>query len=287
MGRGVRGGMGCAKAGQLGNNCNYVGRRFLAWAYLVNLWEIQASIFPFCHISQLTCFLLDSPPLATPPLQLGKFVTCSYRNSSRGGGEWLSDPTVLRDHFPGPGKGPAPRLRASDSAPAWPSLSPASASPAGTRPWPRPRGLLSPKPPALPARPDPYSPAPPPPSSCGVRTAHSRFRFPRGLRLPPRPPGPLPLRDRTKLEPRSEFAPGALAPTCCPVAARRARTFLPSHPGSSVCFCPALVCEIRQREGTGHTQGPPSPRSAKVDIIRSISRSKKLSKLTRPQSCCT
>lgn len=210
----------------------------------------------------------------------------------RGVGEMAFRPHCAARTFPGLWQGRRTSAaglgqRSRAAGPRVGGLSPASTSPAGTRPWPRPRGLLSPKPPALPARPDPYSPAPPPPSSCGVRTAHSRFRFPRGLRLPPRPPGPLPLLDRAKLEPRSEFAPDALAPTCRPEATRRARTFLPSDPGSRVCFCPAPVCEIRQREETGHTQGPQRPRSAKVDIIRSVSRSKKLSKLTRPQSCCS
>ncbi|XP_032209598.1 WW domain-binding protein 11-like [Mustela erminea] len=247
--------------------------------------------FPSVTVPNL-CF-----PRDPPPLQPGKFVTCSYRNSSRAGGKWLSDPTALRDRLPGSGKGPAPRLRASDSAPARPGHGSGASHP---RPRPRPglalgraRAVSSPRsPPRSPHAQIPTHPHRRRRAPAGSGPLTLAFVFPAGSAF--RRGRPAPSRswiarnwNRAKLEPRSEFAPDALAPTCRPGATRRARTFLPSDPGSRVCFCPAPVCEIRQREETGHTQGPQRPRSAKVDIIRSVSRSKKLSKLTRPQSCCS
>lgn len=69
---GVRDGVRWAKPRQLGNNCNCVGRRFLARAYLADLWEIQASLFPICHTCQLTCFLLDPLPPHHPGTPAGE-----------------------------------------------------------------------------------------------------------------------------------------------------------------------------------------------------------------------
>lgn len=151
----------------------------------------QSMANPGLHISHLSYFptyLFSARSPATPPLRPGKFVTCSYRNSSRGRGGMAVSPQRAARSLPG--------LRASDSPPRAAGLgvgglSPASKSRAGTRPSPRPR-RPPPAPQSPPRSPDARSPAhpappspPPPPTARRVPAAHSRFRFPRGLRLPP------------------------------------------------------------------------------------------------------